>query len=59
MPVILIKQQEEFLSESYKESEEEIQVVVEEDVKFGIWELWKKVLENMQAQNDIDKYRYS
>ncbi|KAI8373982.1 hypothetical protein EDC96DRAFT_9902 [Choanephora cucurbitarum] len=38
------------------ESEEEMQVVVEEDVKFGIWELWKKVLENMQAQNDIDKY---
>ncbi|KAI8889756.1 hypothetical protein K501DRAFT_170257, partial [Backusella circina FSU 941] len=38
------------------ESEEEIEIVVEEDVKLGIWELWKKVLENMQTQNDIEKY---
>ncbi|CAO3703874.1 unnamed protein product [Rhizopus stolonifer] len=38
------------------ESEEEIEMVVEEDVKLGIWELWKKVLENMQTQNNVDKY---
>ncbi|KAG0757962.1 hypothetical protein G6F16_009984 [Rhizopus arrhizus] len=38
------------------ESEEETEIVVEEDVKLGIWEFWKKVLENMQTQNDIDKY---
>ncbi|CEP19737.1 hypothetical protein [Parasitella parasitica] len=38
------------------ESEGEIEIVVEEDVKLGIWELWKKDLENMQTQNDTDKY---
>ncbi|CEG80358.1 hypothetical protein RMATCC62417_14710 [Rhizopus microsporus] len=42
--------------DEFVESEEETEIVVEEDVKLDIWELWKKVLENMQTQNDIGKY---
>ncbi|GAA5815361.1 hypothetical protein MFLAVUS_008868 [Mucor flavus] len=33
--------------------------VVKEDVKLGIGELWKKVLENMKTQNDVNKYWYT
>jgi hypothetical protein len=40
------------------ESEEEIEIVVQENIELEIWELWKKVMENMQTEEELKKYKY-
>ncbi|KAI8059692.1 hypothetical protein BDF21DRAFT_390190 [Thamnidium elegans] len=44
------------LYDSWEETESEEEIVVEEDIEMNVWDIWKKILDTMQRDGDIDKY---
>ncbi|KAG0799783.1 hypothetical protein G6F22_002885 [Rhizopus arrhizus] len=44
------------LYDSWEETEGEEEILVEEDIEMNVWDIWKKILDTMQRDGDIDKY---
>ncbi|KAG0929152.1 hypothetical protein G6F32_012368 [Rhizopus arrhizus] len=47
------------LYDSWEGTEGEEEILVEEDIEMNVWDIWKKILDTMQRDGDIDKYRYA
>ncbi|KAG1274689.1 hypothetical protein G6F65_010324 [Rhizopus arrhizus] len=44
------------LYDSWEGTEGEEEILVEEDIEMNVWDIWKKILDTMQRDGDIDKY---
>ncbi|KAI7902404.1 uncharacterized protein BX663DRAFT_552326 [Cokeromyces recurvatus] len=44
------------LYDPWEDTESEEEIVVEEDIEMNVWDIWKKILDTMQRDGDINKY---
>ncbi|KAL9537943.1 hypothetical protein PS6_011669 [Mucor atramentarius] len=44
------------LYDSWEDTESEGEIVVEEDIEMNVWDIWKKILDTMQQDGNIEKY---
>ncbi|KAG0823875.1 hypothetical protein G6F19_010636 [Rhizopus arrhizus] len=46
------------LYDSWEGTEGEEEIVVEEDIEINVWDIWKKILDTMQRDGDIDSLEH-